>query len=318
MNLIIHVNAYEDEACTNSPTMSNVKWQRELQGIDITEPESKSVKLPAGQTLTLFSGTIPTNDNATTTWDIALKAGSTNVYRISNAGGTKPNFRTARASGADATTEVTITKNAKLLTYTSTGGTPFTLIASGAVVGDEVRIGDSTGFNGVNQGKFKILALSATSFTVENEIGQAEGPITLGADFANLVNIYSTDGVQVSDKVDIIAGFSSVTFGTYEIVDVSHDYIEFYSSSSLPSESAVSNAVVAMSIYRDAKQFLYLESDKKLEITVNDSATPNEIEPFQVGSVKKSGVFMTRASLKSCSVENKSQETANIFYVSAE
>ena len=90
------------------------------------------------------------------------------------------------------------------------------------------------------------------------------------------MNIFSVDGVQVGDKVDILAGFSSTIFGTYDIVDVSHNYIEFFSSESLPSESGISNNPAAFLIYRDAKQFLYIESDKKLEITLNGSQT-NEL-----------------------------------------
>jgi len=316
MNLNIHINAYDDETATNSPSRSNVKWNREMQGIDICEPESKSIKLQANQEVTLFSGTVSTNADITTTWDLSLKAGSTNIYRIQYNIGTAPDFRIARVSGADATTEVTITKNAKLLTYTSTGGTLFDLLSAGAIVGDEVRIAGV--FNAANQGKFKIIAITATSFTVENEIGVAETGIVLGALFATNVNIYSTDGVQINDKTDIIAGFSLVTFGTYDIVDVSHDYIEIYSNESLPEESGISNNPSVMEVYRDAKQFLYMESDKHIEVTINDSLTPNEIIPFQIGSSKKSGVFMSKASLKSCKIKNKSQETANIFYVSAE
>ena len=316
MNLLVHINAYDDETSTNSPTRNNVKWNREMQGIDISEPESRSLKLGAGQSLSLFSGTISTSDDATTTFDIVLKAGSTNVYRISHNAGTAPAFKTARASGADATTAVTITKNAKLLTFTSTGGTAFDLIANSVIVGDEVRIG--TGFNAANQGKFKILALTATSFTIENEAGSAEGPIVLDADFADDVNIYSTDGVQVEDKVDVVAGFSSVTFGTYEITDVSHNYIEFYSSDSIPTETGISNATAVMNIYRDAKQFIYIESDKKLDIKINGSAVTNQIEPFSIGTARAAGVFMSRASLKSAEIVNTSQETANIFYVTAE
>ena len=316
MNLIVHINAYEDDTDTNSPTMNNVKWNRELNSIDIAEPESKSLKLNAGQSMTLFSGTVSTSDDNSTTFDLALKVGCTNVYRISHNSGTTPAYRQARLSGADATTVVTVTKNAKLITMTSSAGTAFDLIANGVVVGDEVRVGAP--FNTQNQGKFKILALTATSFTFEHEIGQAEGPITLGATFANAVDIYSADGVQIGDKTDIVAGFSSVVFGTYEIVDVSHGYIEIYSNESLPSETAIGNVPEVMLIYRDAKQFLYIESDNKINIKLNGSVVTNEIQPFQVGTAKKSGVFMTKASVKSCIIENKSQQTASIFYVSAE
>ena len=316
LNLLVHLNAYEDSSDTNSPTLNNWKWHRDLQAITISEPASMSVKLPAGQSLSLFSGTVSTSDDITTTFDINLKSGSSIAYIIKHAGGTAPLFKAPRSSGADATTEVTVTKNAKLLKFESTGGTLFGLIAGGAIVGDEVRIGSQ--FNSNNQGKFKILALDATSFTVENEIGAAEGPITLGASFAEQINIYSAAGVQVGDKVDLKAGFSSVSFGTYEITDVSHDFIQINSAESLPEELGVSNNPSAFLIYRDAKQFLYIESDKKLSITLNGSATSNELEPFKVGTAKKPGIFMSSASIKSASIENKSQETATIFYATAE
>jgi len=316
MNLMIHINAYEDETSTNSPSRNNVRWNREMQGICIEEPESKSLRLNAGQSMTLFSGTVSTNADASTNWDIGLKDGSTNVYSISHNSGTLPDFRISRNSGGDATTEVTVTKNAKLLTYTSSGGTLFSLISNSVVVGDEIRVGD--GFNANNQGKYKILALTATSFTLENEIGQAEGPIVLGASFASVINIYGSDGVQIGDKTDIVAGFSPVTFGTYEITDVSHNYIEIYSNESLPEESNISNSVNVMNIYRDAKQFLYIESDNSVDIKLNGSSVTNEIQPFYVGVDQQPGVFMTKASIKSCEITNKSQNVANIFYVSAE
>ena len=316
LNLLVHLNAYDDETATNTPTRNNVKWNRELQGIDISEPESKSLRLPAGQTLELFSGTVSTSDDVTTTFDLALKAGTSNTYRLSHNAGTAPAFKTARTHGGAADTTASVTKNGKLLTFTSDGGTAFALIAGGAIVGDEVRIAGD--FNAVNQGKFKILALTATSFTIENELGQAEGPITLGADFVNVVNIYSVDGVQIADKVDILAGLSSVSFGTYEITDVSHDYIEFYSSDSLPAESGVVNTTPIMAIYRDAKQFIYLETDQKLDIKINGSATPNQVEPFSIGTTKGPGIFMSGASLKSVEITNQTQNTANIFYVVAE
>lgn len=315
MNFLVHLNAYRDDTDTNNPSLNHFKWNRDLQGLSVSEPESKCVDLQPGQTLSLFSGTVSTSDDATTTWDIALKTGSSNIYRISHAGGTAPVFRTARISGADATTEVTVTKNAKLLTFTSTGGTALALIAGGVVVGDEVRIGDV--FNAANRGKFKILALTATSFTVENEVGSAEGPIVLGAGFADEINIFSAAGVQVGDKVDIIAGFSSVTFGTFDIVDVSHDYIDFFSSESLPAESGVSNSPAALLIYRDAKQFLFIESDKKLDISLNGVVT-NELIPLSAGTDKKQGFFLSSASMKSAEITNKDIEAASIFYVTAE
>jgi hypothetical protein len=315
LNLLVHLNAYKDKTDTNDPALNHFKWTRDLQQLSVSEPESKCITLPAGQSASLFSGSVAISADATTTWDIALKTNSSNVYVISSDGGTAPEFRTGRSTSADATTEVTVTKNAKLMTLTSTGGTLFSLIAGGVVVGDELRLGSS--FNINNQGKFRILAVSATSVTVENEIGLAEGPIVLGASFADQVKIYSQDGVQIGDKIDLQAGFSSASFGTYEVVDVADTYLEVFSNDSLPAESGVSNSPDAFLIYRDAKQFIFIESDKKLDITLNGALT-NEIVPLSAGTALKPGFFMSSASLKSASVTNKSQETATIFYVTAE
>jgi hypothetical protein len=202
------------------------------------------------------------------------------------------------------------------LTFTSTGGTLFALIANGVVVGDQVRI--STLFNTSNQGLFTILSRTATSFTIENETGLAEGPITLGAGFSTQVNIYSASGVYIGDKIDITGGFSSVTWGTYDITDVSHDYIEFYTTESLPTESAVSNNPAAFSIYRNCKQFVYIESDQKLDIRVNGSSITNYIEPIQIGTTQYPGIFMSTSSIKSIVVDNISTESADVFYITAE
>lgn len=316
LNLLVHVNAYQDANATSNPSKNNVKWQRDVQGIDISEPSSQSISLAAGQSLTLFSGVVSNSADGTTTWDIALKAGTGNTYKISKNSGTSPAFRTARASGADATTQVTVTKNAKLLTFASAGGTALDLIVGGVVVGDEVRIGSQ--FSAVNRGKFKILARTATSFTIENSSGVAQGPVTLGASFIEQISIFSAAGVQVGDKVDLSAGFSAVTLGTYEITDVSPDYLEVYSIESLPSETAISNSPAALSVYRNAKAFLYIESSQKLSLKINDSATPNEIQPMQAGSDLIPGVFMSSSSMKSAEVTNLSSDVAQIFYVTAE
>jgi len=314
LNLLVHVNAYEDVKDTNDPSQNNVKWNRDLQGLSIAEPESRSINLPAGQSHTLFEGTVSTSADVTTTWDIALVSGST--YRISHNAGTTPVFRTQRAIGHDATTEVTVTKNAKLMTFTATGGTLWDLVSAGTQVGDEIRVGNV--FNTANRGKFKVISFSATQVTVENELGQAEGPITLGATFIDQINVFSAGGIQVGDKVDIVDGFSPVTQGTYEITDVNPDYIEIFSGYCIPTETGVSNNPDALIIYRNAKQFLYLESNKKLEIEINGSSTTNTLEPLKVGTQSKPGIFMSSASIKRAAITNTSQETAKILYITAE
>lgn len=316
LNLLVHLNGYQDTNASNNPSQNNFKWQRDLQGVNISEPASKSLSLPAGQSISLFTGSVSTSADNSTAWNIALKAGTSQTYVISKASGTSPAFRAARTSGADATTQITVTKNANLLTFASVGGTALNLITGGVTVTDEVRIGSL--FNPTNQGKFKILARNSTSFTIENPSGQVEGPITLTSDFANQIMIFGSNGVQVGDKVDLIAGFSLVSLGTYDITDVSPDSIEIYSINALPTESAISNNPSALMVYRDAKNFVYVESDQSLTIQIDGSSAPNKLEPMTAGSTLVPGVFMSSASMKSLIVTNTSLETATIFYITAE
>ena len=312
MNLLNHLNIYEDKNPTNNPTLNIVGWTLDEQGLDVSEPESKSLRLQAGQSLSLFSGLRTISDDGTTTYNITLKTGTSNTYKINHNGGTAPAFRVVRIIGADATTEVTVTKNGPLLTFASTGGTAFDFVSGGMQVGDEVRIG--TGFNTANQGKYKVLAFNATSFQIENESGQTEGPIVLGVSFADIVQAFSADGVQIGDKVDLDSGFSSVTLGTYEITDINPDYIEIYSIRGLPEETAITNQ---LKIYNNSKQFIYIESDKKISVSIN-SINIGIVEQLSAGTQLKKGVFMKSGSAYEASITNKSSDEAAIFYVVAE
>jgi hypothetical protein len=312
MNLQTHLNIYEDTNPTNNPTMNNVKWTLSTTGLDVSEPESKSLKLQAGETLNLFSGLVNISDDNTTTYNIALKAGTSNSYKISHNAGAAPIFRAARTTGADATTQITVTKNGPILTFASTGGTALALLLGGVLVGDEVRIGGN--FNTSNKGKFKLIARTATSFQVENAAGQAEGPITLGVDFATILEIFSSAGVQVGDKVELEDGFSSVTLGTYEITDVNPNYIIIYNIKSLPEET---NINTELKIYNNSKKFLYVETNKKLSMLINGISVGN-IEQMNAGTSLKKGIFMKSGSMYQASITNASSEEASVFFVSAE
>lgn len=313
LNILLALNAYADTNPTNTPTKSFVKWSNDLRGIEIDEPKAFSKELAPGESVTLFSGEVTISDDGTTTYDLSLKAGTTNTYALEHNSGTAPAFRTARTSGADATTHVTVTANGPLLIFTSTGGTALSLIAGGVIVGDKVRIGSL--FNSLNQGELTILARTTTSFTAENASGAAEGPITLGAGFANQISIYSAAGVQVGDKVKIDSGFSSVSFGTYEITAVlGASSIEFFSSQVLPEETNVGEN---LNIYNNSQSFLYVESSKTATLTINSSNSIS-INPILLGTALKNGMFMVNSEIYSAVITNTSTDTSTINAVSAE
>jgi hypothetical protein len=310
LNILIALNGYEDENPTNNPAKNNFKWVTDLQGIEIKEPKSETAKLASNQSKLLFSGVSTISDDNTTAYDITLKPSSSNTYIILYNDGTAPEFRTPRTISSDATTEVTVSKNGPLLTFTATGGNLWD--TSAIVEGDEVRIGGV--FNVQNQGKFKVLSKTSTSFTVDSSSGVAEGPIVLGVTFSNQVQLYSSSGVQIGDKIDISSDFSSVSYGTYEITDVSSNYVEIFSPKTLPEEIYVQTQ---LNIYTNQKKFVYIESDKKLDIKINGIIS-NRIEPVQFGTKQKPGMFLNTGSIYSLEIENKSLDTATVFFITAE
>lgn len=395
LNFLVYLNTYSDAAPSNNPSLSNFKWSREITGIPATNPISEAFTLAPGESKTIFSGVRTLGVDNTTQFSLQLKPLSSSTYRVQATSGAAPLFRTARSTGANATTAVTAIVNGPIVTYSSpasasaqpaqfvgiasgvatsvtivaltpgtagnvsltgdgtsslnqlivawnsanpsnqlqlqlgddtqildldeeitlTGGTDAVvgLNMAAVVVGDQVRIGSQ--FNVLNQGKFKVLAKTANSFTVENFTAVNEGPITLGSTFADQIRIYSAAGVQEGDTLVLKSGFSSVTYGSYQITDVTDNYVEFYSTSVLPQETGIVSADLA--VYSQAKNLVYLESDKKATVTINGVQMAS-MEPFVINNSTKPGIFMLKATVWSFEVTNNSLDTASCFVATVE
>lgn len=311
LSFLVFLNAYSDSNASNAPSLSNFKWNRNIDGIPASNPISEAFSLAPNESKTLFSGVRTLGQDGTTQYNISLKPLSSSTYLLTAVSGTLPNFRTPRSTGADATTQVTVTLNGPLAIFTSTGGTLFNLAA--VQIGDYVRIGDL--FNQLSQGEYKIIAKTTTSFTVENTSAAAEGPITLGSGFANQIQIYSAAGVQINDTLVISGGFSLATQGSYKITSVAANYLEFYSTDALPTESNIQTQAIA--IYSSAKTLVYLECGQKATITINGNQTMN-MEPFIINSSVQPGVFMVHSTVYSLAVQNTSLDPSSLFLATVE
>jgi hypothetical protein len=311
LNFLVYLNAYSDQSASNAPSLSNFKWTRDMTGLTASNPISEAFSLAPGETKEIFSGSRTLTVDGTTNFSLSLKPLSSSTYKLLATSGTAPGFKTARSTGADATTQVTSVVNGPIITFSSTGGTAFNLAA--VQIGDLVRIGNL--FNILNQGEYKILAKTATSFTVENQVAIGEGPITLGAGFADQVRMYSSVGVQIGDIVLIKSGFSSVTFGSYKITDLTDNYIEFYSTAVLPAETGIVSADLA--VYSAAKNLVYLESDQKATVTLNGVQMAS-MEPFIINNSRQPGIFMLKATIFSFAVTNNSLDAASCFVATVE
>jgi hypothetical protein len=190
--------------------------------------------------------------------------------------------------------------------------TQFSLISGGVVVGDLVRIGSP--FNTLNQGEWKIVAVTATSFSVANLIAVAEGPYILGSAFASEIQIYSAAGVQVNDTLVISGGFSPVTWGSYLVTAVAANWLQFYTTAALPQQSGI---VTEIALYEYAKRFIYMETNQNVTVTINGTQTAN-IEPWEIGTSTFPGQYMQKATIYSLSVTNTSTNAANLVLCSIE
>lgn len=311
LNLLISLSTFDDGRTTNDPQLVHVDWTRNIKNLPVELPSSKKEVLAPGESVTLLSGAVTTGIDGTTQFDLINTLGST--YRIIYDGnGTAPDFRTERALAADATSEITVTKNNNATTtFSSTGGT---LANFGvAVVGDELRLG--VAFNISNQGTFQIIAKSATSVTIKKADSVAE-VVVLGANFAVDLRVYSAAGVQRGDKVIINGGFSLATHDTYEITDVAPDFIEFVSTEAIPEENDIIPDT-GLTIFSDAKSLVYVESDKKALVKINGDAG-QLIEPRTEGSSTVPGIYLKLGTAFQIEIENTSLDPATINHITVE
>lgn len=124
LSLSVYLNAYNDRNPSNNPGQNSFKWNRALNSVIVDNPDSLGpVSIAPGENRPLFSGMRTLLQDGTTQYSISLKPFSTTTYVLSAVGGTLPNFRTPRTTGADATTKINTSVNGPLETFTSITGT---------------------------------------------------------------------------------------------------------------------------------------------------------------------------------------------------
>jgi len=312
LNILVHLNAYSDAASSNNPNLNNFKWSREIQGFAIDEAKSDGFRLASSISSTIFNGSRTLAHDNTTVYDLSIKTGTANTYILKATGGTLPIFKTIRTLTTSAATTVSMVKNANLVTLTVTAGPVVNFLTAGVIVGDLMLLG--TPFATQNRGTFKVLSATATSISFENAGGVNETSVALTAAFANELRIFSADGVQVGDTLAILGGFSALTQSNYEITYVADYYIEFYSTATLPQETKTTNQIAA---YTDAKQLIYIETNKKLNVTINGSQTL-KVEPFVSGTVITPGMLLLKANIFSLLITNADASEATVYIASVE
>lgn len=308
MNAQFFLNAFSDENASNSPSLNNVRWCRNIACMAISNPRSEELVVPAGQTVTLFNTARSLAQDNTTQYSLAATPFEAGNYTLSWTGGTAPAFRTARNIGTDDTSTIDITMNGPLMVISRGTNANF----SSVVPGDYITLGSA--FNASNVGTFKVLSATATSVSVQNETGVAQSGVALGSSFATNLFAYSASGVQVGDSLVISDGFSPLTQQTFVITGATPTALMFSATEVLPSESDIQTQIA---VYAAAKRLVYMEADQTLSLAIN--TTQNiKIQPLISGTDVQPGIYFSSTLCYSIVITNAGITDANLFMISAE
>ena len=284
LNIYTALTSYVDTSVNNNPSLRDVDWRRSFEGVEVDTPISDSLTIAPGASTSFLNNLRTLSTDGTTAFDLTQNPTNASVYRLTWVSGTNPVFRTDRAidlTGIEITVAV---NNNATATFEADSGTPFASV----VVGDillipNVATGDSAGpFTADNGGYWSIIAKTNTKLTCKRLAGVSFSGIdeVVPAITTDEFRVFSNAGIQVDDTVILSAGFSSVTFGNYSITAVANDFIEFFSASPIPLESAVVPTAPGITIFYQAKRFLYLESTERLSVRINGSTGDlNLVEP---------------------------------------
>ena len=238
-NINYGVLFYSDAQNNNNP---------KIRTTDITRTDNQvCISYPGGQTFNISPNEVV--EIATTVravlWDNTTElhlqrylTGSDNLRWLWTGTGTNPAFRTNRNLGGDATTVVSlsrVTPYVARITYVS-GTTPWSVgsIQNGDIIKFERNTDTFTSpFSASNLGQAYTVqtATSTTIDFIDNGQVALDTNVTLGADFAFALRVFSASGVKIGDLVEVppTSNAHPSNQGKYTIVDVSPDYFEIVS-----------------------------------------------------------------------------------------
>jgi hypothetical protein len=223
-----------DDASTRNPKIKLLDIEKCVQGVVVDNDKSDRLVLAPGETKDIMVTTRALLWDSTTQLTFERYVATDSNVRIKWTGtGTAPAFRANRNIGGDATTVVDMTRvSPYTVRITQGAGTAWTL---GSVqVGDWIKFEKSTDafaspFSATNRGVTYQVQAKGTNYIdfVDNGSAALDTGITLGADFAFAVRVFSTGPIKIGDTIEISgSGINPSNCGRFEIVDVSPEYIE--------------------------------------------------------------------------------------------
>lgn len=326
LNVTQKIQAYGDRSISSNPRVRLFDVVRDQSGVPCKDPKAEGHEIDPGATKLIWNGTRSTTIGVTTAFDLSLSTLDPSRYRFTWSAGSNPTLRTDRGlalNGRTLTVSVQA-NNSVVVTVSGAGSNDFT----GVIAGDTVFIphtttGDSANVLSVlNAGYWQVLAvLSPTSLSLARFPGasfEATGESQVLSSDAQ-IRAFSTNGVQVGDKVNISSGFATVTRQTFQVVAVTSTFFEVVSTTALPAETAITPGSTGMVFYTDSKKFVYIEADQLCAVRLNGATDDTQvIEPDEPGNQEKPGTYSKRGPAWSLVLVNKSAVTVNVVVLHAE
>ena len=324
LTFILQALGYDDVPPTSNPQSTPIDYNLTQANLPFDNPTTESFNIDPGATKVVFSGIRSTSFGDDTALNLTLNGFTPSIYRLTYAGGTDPVFRTRREVDLTSIpTTMTILSNLTLL-VTTTGEGSF----GGVSVGDNVFIpgvktGDGPGvFNDLNAGFWTVLSIQDANNIILGRDpsivweGIAE---SLTPDSIDDFQVFSSDGVQVGDTVDISAGFSAPTLNAFDITAVTGRFIEFLSTAPLGPEDDVVPGTSGFVIYTSRKRFIGIRTNQSIVVRYNgDPNDYNRVEPLLAGVAGMEGSDHKFGSVWSLEIFNRSMARASVRVASAE
>jgi len=326
LNLFVKLLAFADTVVNSNPRLRGPDWERECDGIPVSDPDTKGHEIPVGTSKLIFDGTRTTAIDGTTTFSIALLNTSSSSYRITHTSGTNPLFRVGRALTLNSCvlTFDVASNNLVTLSVPSLSPSDFTAVVAGdylfvpsTTTGDTANV-----INVLNSGYWQVLAktdirtliIARPSGDTFEGVGET---VTLTSNAQ--LRAFAPTGVQAGDALVISGGFSTATQKTYTVTAVTDLFVEFVSTLPLPNETGILPTATGMIFYTDNKRILYIEADQEAVIRINgDTGNFQKLSPIEPGNPGRPGIFLKTGSVFSLTIVNRSTSMLNVLVVSAE
>lgn len=232
------------------------------------------------------------------------------LWRVQWTGGTNPNFRTRRTlTGLSAITTVSISRLSDIVARVQFS----VAIGSAPKVNDilllekDNDLGLLSPFNVINTGvPARVVGVGSNFLDIEDAgVFVNETAIPLGLDYLNVLKVFSSSGIQVTDTLYLSStSFNYGNRGAYKIVAVSADYVDIEAPSLVP--ETVTNIADGFRVLVNTIYYVALKAKGSLKLMVDekelDLSLLNDTAIF-AGSVSCSEIVVKNVSDGNLSVE---------------